>query len=203
MSVVEKEYVDENEIESTEEKISEANKKSKTKAIVLEIIMYVCLFAVCAFVVPNYVIQRARVSGPSMENTLLDKDNVLIDKISYRFHEPERFDVVVFYPYEDVECDHFVKRIIGLPGETIQIKGDDIYINGDKLEEDYGKDPISYQGIATEPITLGEDEYFVLGDNREVSFDSRYEEIGPIHRSVIDGRAILRIWPLDKFGTFR
>lgn len=203
MSEVEKEYVDENEIESTKEKISEANKKSKTKAIVLEIIMYVCLFAVCAFVVPNYVIQRARVSGPSMENTLLDKDNVLIDKISYRFHEPERFDVVVFYPYEDVECDHFVKRIIGLPGETIQIKGDDIYINGDKLEEDYGKDPISYQGIATEPITLGEDEYFVLGDNREVSFDSRYEEIGPIHRSVIDGRAILRIWPLDKFGTFR
>lgn len=203
MSVVEKEKVDENEIDNSGENVSEAERKSKTKGIVLEILMYVCLFVVCAFIIPNYVIQRARVSGPSMENTLHDKDNVLIDKISYRFHDPKRFDVVVFYPYEDVDCDHFVKRVIGLPGETVQIKGEDIYINGNKLEEDYGKDPISYQGIATEPITLGEDEYFVLGDNREVSFDSRYEEIGPIHRSVIDGRAILRIWPLDKFGTFR
>jgi len=178
-------------------------KKSKVKGILTEIIIYACLFVVCAFVVPNYVIQRAKVSGPSMENTLHNKENVLVDKISYRFKDPERFDVVVFYPYEDVECEHFVKRVIGLPGETIQIVGEDILINGEKLEENFGKDPITYQGIASEPITLGEDEYFLMGDNREVSYDSRYSDIGPIHKRMIDGKAILRIWPLNKFGTFQ
>ena len=91
--------------------------------------------------------------------------------------------------------------MIGLPGETVQIKGSTIYIDGKPLKENYGKDPIDYAGIAEKPIKLGDDEYFVLGDNREISRDSRYEEVGKVKN--IEGRAVLRIYPFDKFGTFR
>ena len=176
----------------------------------MEGILYVALFFACAFIIPNYVVQRAKVSGPSMMNTLKDNENLLVSKISYKIHDPERFDIVVFYPYKgrkeyendkQMQKEHYVKRIIGLPGETVQIIGTDIYINGKILEEHYGKDPITRAGIAENPITLGKDEYFVMGDNREVSFDSRYEEVGPVHKEAIDGKAFLRIWPLKKFGT--
>lgn len=192
-----------NEVLEREEMETEQkeSKKNKWRGYLFEAIIYIALCIVCAVVIPNYVAQRAKVSGPSMENTLFDGDNVLVDKISYNFRNPKRFDVVVFYPYEG-DDEHFVKRVIGLPGETIQIKGADIYINGEKIEEHFGKDPITYQGIASDPLTLGDDQFFLMGDNREVSFDSRYEEIGPVHKSAIDGRAILRMWPLKDFGTF-
>ncbi len=188
---------------------NEKKKKEKMKGYVREGLLYVALFVICAFVIPNYVVQRAKVSGPSMMNTLMDDENVLVSKISYKVHAPERFDIIVFYPYkhrDDVESEekkkeHYVKRVIGLPGETIQIKGSDIYINGKVIEEHYGKDPITQAGIAEEPLTLGKDEYFVLGDNREVSLDSRYQEVGPVHKDAIDGKAVLRIWPIKKFGT--
>nr|WP_297939502.1 signal peptidase I [uncultured Lachnoclostridium sp.] len=198
-----------NEEMKVEDSVSAIDKKKKIKGYVLEGLLYVALFLVCVFIIPNYVVQRAKVSGPSMMNTLQDEDNVLVSKISYELHEPERFDIVVFYPYKgreeykndkEKQKEHFVKRVIGLPGEKIQIIGSDIYINGEKLDEHYGKDPITEGGIAKEPITLGKDEYFLLGDNREVSFDSRYEEIGPIHKDAIDGKAVLRIWPLKTFG---
>ena len=198
-----------NEEMNVEDSVSAIDKKKKIKGYILEGMLYVALFLVCVFVIPNYVVQRAKVSGPSMMNTLQDEDNVLVSKISYEVHDPERFDIVVFYPYKgreeykndkEKQKEHFVKRVIGLPGETIQIIGSDIYINGEKLDEHYGKDPITDGGIANEPITLGEDEYFLMGDNRAVSFDSRYEEIGPIHKDAIDGKAVLRIWPLKTFG---
>ena len=198
-----------NEEMNVEDSVSAIDKKKKIKGYILEGLLYVALFLVCVFVIPNYVVQRAKVSGPSMMNTLQDEDNVLVSKISYEVHDPERFDIVVFYPYKgreeykndkEKQKEHFVKRVIGLPGETIQIIGSDIYINGEKLDEHYGKDPITDGGIANEPITLGEDEYFIMGDNRAVSFDSRYEEIGPIHKDAIDGKAVLRIWPLKTFG---
>ena len=121
---------------------------------------------------------------------------MLLDKLSYHFVEPKRFDVIVFYHLMDPEnpdkkdkdaYEFYVKRIIGLPGETVQIVGDEIYINGELLEENYGKDPITDEGRATEPIVLGEDEYFVLGDNREVSVDSRYESVGNIKKDWIVG----------------
>ena len=99
-----------------------------------------------------------------------------------------------------MENEYYVKRVIGLPGETVQIIGEEIYINGELLKEDYGKEPITNPGRAAEPITLGEDEYFVLGDNREVSLDSRYTQVGNVKRENIGGKAILRIWPLNQFG---
>lgn len=195
---------------NVEDSMSAIDKKKKIKGYILEGLFYVVLFFACVFIIPNYVVQRAKVSGPSMMNTLQDKENVLVSKISYEIHDPERFDIVVFYPYKgreeykddkEKQKEHFVKRVIGLPGEQVQIIGSDIYINGEILEEHYGKDPITLAGIAEEPITLGKDEYFLMGDNREVSYDSRYEDIGPIHKSAIDGKAVLRIWPLKKFGT--
>lgn len=167
-----------------------------------ELLIDAIIILMCVIVIPRFVIQRTIVSGSSMETTLHNNDNLLVEKVSYLAGKPDRFDVVVFYPYGKDEGEYYVKRVIGLPGETIQIIGETIYINGEVLKEDYGKDPIDFQGIAGEPLTLGEDEYFVMGDNREVSFDSRYQEVGPIKEDLIVGKALVRIWPLDSFGNF-
>lgn len=183
--------------------------KKRILSALLEISLYVVIAVVCIFVVPKYVVQRTEVSGPSMENTLHNKDNILVEKLSYRFGDPQRFDIIVFYHFDDPEIrdkedsscyDFYVKRIIGLPGETVQIVDDTIYINGEPLEEHYGKDPITEPGIADEPFTLDEDEYFVLGDNRKVSQDSRYEAVGNIAREDIVGKAWFRMYPFSKFG---
>lgn len=178
-------------------------RKKKIRGIVVEAIIYLAIIILCVTVVPRYVIQRTIVDGDSMMDTLVDTDNLLVEKVSYRFHDPKRYDVIVFYPYGRDNPEYYIKRVIGLPGETVQIIGSKIYINGEELKEDYGKDPIDYAGIVEEPQTLGEDEFFVLGDNREVSQDSRYEEVGFVDRDNIEGRAILRIYPFSKFGTFR
>ncbi len=179
----------------------EPKKKRKLVGILTEIIFYIVLIYVCAFIVPNYVIQRTIVDGPSMENSLHDGENVLVEKFLYKTKGLERFDIVVFYPYGREHSDYYVKRVIGLPGETVQIIENDIYINGELLEENYGKDEITDAGIAKEPITLSDDQIFVLGDNRAVSMDSRAEEVGPVSLENIGGRVVLRILPLSKFGT--
>lgn len=198
--------------EEAEEEKPQEEKKRKPISYVIEWGIYLAIVLCGIFLVPKYVMQRTLVSGSSMENTLHNGESLLVEKVSYHFTDPNRFDIVIFYPYgnqldqekidqDSGEKEYFVKRVIGLPGETIQIIGTDIYINGKKLEENYGKDPITYPGIAEEPLTLGDDEFFVMGDNREVSYDSRYEEIGPIHKDMIESKAILRIWPLSEFGT--
>lgn len=160
-----------------------------------------CLTAV----VIHFVGQRTEVDGSSMEATLSHGDNLIVDKLSYRFRDPERFDIIVF-PFKHKENTYYIKRIIGLPGETVQIDEEgNIYINGEKLEESYGREIIKPEniGIAAEPIKLGEDEYFVMGDNRNNSTDSRVEIVGNIHRDEIIGRAWVRIWPLSKFGVLK
>lgn len=198
--------------EGTEEEKPQEEKKRKLISYVIEWGIYIAIVLCGIFLVPKYVMQRTLVSGSSMENTLHNGESLLVEKVSYHFTDPKRFDIVIFYPHgnqldQDMidqdtgEKEYFVKRVIGLPGETIQIIGPDIYIDGKKLEEHYGKDPITYAGIAEEPLTLGEDEFFVMGDNREVSYDSRYDDIGPVRKEMIESKAILRIWPLSEFGT--
>lgn len=183
-----------------EDRPDSRKKKVSGKRIAAEVCIYVAMLFLCVFIVPKYVIQRTVVSGSSMLNTLHNNESILVEKISYRFTDPGRFDIIVFYPYgRDDPDDYYVKRIIGLPGETIQIIGDTIYIDGQVLEENYGKDPITDEGIAAEAITLADDEYFVLGDNREISEDSRI--FGPVKRVNIAGHAVFRIYPFDKFGT--
>ena len=142
--------------------------------------------------------QRTQVIGSSMETTLSDGDNLIVDKISYRFGEPRRYDIIVF-PYQYDKSTFYIKRIIGMPGETVYIdpRGT-IYINGEALQESYGREIIQSAGLAEEEITLGEDEYFVLGDNRNNSSDSRDPNVGNIHKEDILGKAWIRIWPLSK-----
>lgn len=193
----------ETEIEENAEETMDMTRSKKIKSALLELLLYAVMLVICLLIMPRYVIQRTIVSGSSMENTLNSNDNLLVEKISYRIGDPDRFDVVVFYPYGKEADEYYVKRVIGLPGEKVQIVGNNIYINDEVIEEEFGKNPITYAGIAKEPLTLDKDEYFLMGDNRAVSFDSRYEEIGPVHRNLIAGKALLRIWPLNKFGTFK
>ena len=153
----------------------------------------------------TFVGQRTEVEGASMENTLHNGDNLIVDKLSYRFHDPERFDIIVF-PFQFQDNTYYIKRIIGLPGETVQIMDDgSIYINGEKLEENYGMEVIKPEtiGRAAEPIELGDDEYFVMGDNRNNSSDSRTDMVGNIKRENIIGKAWLRIWSVSDFGVLQ
>lgn len=157
------------------------------------------------WLVITFVGQRTEVEGASMENTLHNGDNLIVDKLSYRFHDPERFDIIVF-PFQFQDNTYYIKRIIGLPGETVQIMDDgSIYINGEKLEENYGMEVIKPEtiGRAVEPIELGDDEYFVMGDNRNNSSDSRTDMVGNIKRENIIGKAWLRIWPVSDFGVLQ
>ncbi len=159
------------------------------------------LFVLCAvYLVIHFVGQRTQVQGSSMEPKLSTEDNLIVDKISYRFHDPERFDIVVF-PFRYEENTFYIKRVIGLPGETVRIdeKGN-ILINGEILEENYGKEVIQSPGRAYEEIVLADDEYFLMGDNRNNSTDSRDPSVGNVRRDEIVGRAWLRIWPLDQVG---
>ena len=162
------------------------------------------LGVLCAvYLVIHFVGQRTQVQGDSMEPKLSTEDNLIVDKISYRFHDPERFDIIVF-PFQYEKDTFYIKRIIGLPGETVQIDEEgNIMIDGEILEESYGKEVILNPGRAYEQVELGEDEYFVMGDNRNNSTDSRDPYVGNIKRKDIIGRAWLRIWPLDKFGLIK
>ena len=133
-----------------------------------------------------------------MNITLNDKDSVFVDKISYRFKDPERYDIVVF-KFLHADDTYYIKRIIGLPGETVQIIDGKVYINGQMLTDDnYGYADIDRPERAVNPITLGEGEYFVMGDNRNGSTDSRFSSVGNVQREQIVGRAFMRIWPLNQ-----
>lgn len=135
-----------------------------------------------------FVCQTVRVSGHSMEPSYHDGDRLIMEKVSYRVGDPERFDVVVFPRNGNY---YLVKRIIGLPGETVHINpSGEIFIDGILLEEGYGMEPIDNAGIAEKSILLRSDEYFVLGDNRNNSADSRNAEIGNVCIGEISGKII-------------
>ena len=164
---------------------------------------YLVLIAIAlgiALLVVHFVAVRSVVDGNSMNPTLTNGDNLVVGRIQYAFSGPERFDIIVFELKNDPGT-HYIKRVIGLPGETVQIKEGAVYINGKLLSEDtYGNAAILRPGRASEPLTLGEGEYFVMGDNRNNSQDSRYNEPGNIQKSQIVGKAVLRIWPFSSFG---
>ncbi len=181
------------------------NSEQEEFNIVKELIgmlIYIVVVIIVVWFIVHFVGQRTEVSGESMYDTLEDGDNLWIDKLSYRFKDPKRFDIVVF-PYQDSDV-YYIKRVIGLPGEKVRIgDGGTIFINDEALEEDYGYETIMPDriGRAADTITLGEDEYFVMGDNRNNSKDSRFESVGNISKDELIGKAVLRMWPLSKFGT--
>lgn len=198
-------------------KEAESNKEGGCLKELIGDIIYIGVVCLIVFLVLHFVGQRTQVNGDSMDDTLADGQSLIMDKLSYRFHDPERFDIVIFPGVEEEITQpglfdrllgrktvrpYYIKRVIGLPGETIQIIDGKVYINGEELKEDvYGiTDYIDEPGIAAEPLTLDDDEYFCLGDNRPVSFDSRYEKVGPVDKDEIVGKVWIRIWPLSKFG---
>lgn len=154
--------------------------------------------------VTTYVAHQTTVEGESMEPTLTDGDSVIIQRLSYYFVDPKRYDVVVFpVSYDDgtAKKTYYIKRVIGLPGETVQIIDGSVYINNEKLDDDvYGAAAINEAGIAENPLVLGENQYFVMGDNRNMSTDSRNSYVGLVNKNDIIGEAWLCTWPLSHFG---
>ena len=154
------------------------------------------------WLVITFVGQRTEVEGASMENTLHNGDNLIVDKLSYRFRDPERFDIIVF-PFQYQANTYYIKRIIGLPGETIQIKNGQILIDGETYQEKSSLPAIQNPGMAETEITLKSGEYFVLGDNRNNSVDSRFVEMGKIKKKNIIGKLWLVVSPWEKFGRIK
>lgn len=157
------------------------------------------VIAVLAVFLTELLGEQFVMSGSSMKETILDQDMVLVDKISYQLSMPKRFDIILF---EDADGIRSVKRIIGLPGETVQIIDGVVLINGEPLANEVIGD-IQVAGRAQEPVLLEEDSYFVLGDNPSFSEDSRFENVGNIARSSIIGKVWFCIYPVKDIGALQ
>ncbi|MGM0419896.1 MAG: signal peptidase I [Bacillota bacterium] len=161
-----------------------------------EFLQSLIIAGVLAFLIITFVAQSFVVEGSSMENTLQNGERLIANKIVYRFREPERGEIVVFTP-KGAQDRRYIKRIIGLPGDNIYIREGQVYINGEAIEEDYIKEPMRDIG-SSGPFEVPEDSYFVLGDNRNHSADSRFESlVGYVDEDSIHGKAFWVFWPLN------
>ena len=164
------------------------------------IVVSLAIFAV----VYIFLFQPHQVDGRSMEPNFHNSEYILTDKLSYRIHPPKRGDVVVFHSPQDERVD-FIKRIIGVPGDTLMVKGGYVYLNGVKLDEQYINDPgevlAGHYFREGDEMEVAPDQYIVMGDNRLHSSDSR--EWGPVNTSGIVGRAFFRYWPVTEFGLVK
>ena len=167
------------------------NKVLVKKNYIKDLLPYFIVILVVIFI-KIFVFSPIRVNGASMNPTLNDKDIMILDEISYRFSEIERFNIVVVKE----ENEYLIKRIIGLPGEKIEYKDNKLYIDGKYVKEDF-----KHMETMDFSTTLGEDEYFIMGDNRTNSTDSRI--FGPISRDEIIGKTSLTILPISRFGNKR
>ena len=177
---------------------------SKRKKGTIYVIAYVFCIVIIALLLNGFIISPLRVIGNSMNPSLTDGDIVFIDKLSYKLDDPERFDLVVF-PYKYDNNTNFIKRIIGLPGEKVEIINKKIFVNDSELEEYYGiydeKLLTQYENYG--PRQLDYDEYFVMGDNRNHSEDSRSSDVGAVNIDEIIGKACFRVWPFNSFGSLK
>lgn len=173
----------------------------------LDIVEIVVVALSIFLVVYLFFMQPHQVNGQSMESTLISGEYVLTDKVSYQIGEPRRGDVVVFHAPEAAGCAagtgcDFIKRVIGIPGDTLVVQDGYFVLNGQRLQEPYLpaglETPAGAFTRGEREVTLGDSEYFVVGDNRQFSSDSR--AWGPIDRSAIVGRAFMRYWPVSKAG---
>jgi signal peptidase I len=179
----------------------------KIFAFTWELVKVVVISLVIIIPVRYFLIQPFYVKGASMEPNFHDHEYLIIDELSYRFHQPVRGDIVVFrYPKDPQE--YFIKRVIGLPGEKVEIKNGEVYIynqqykDGVALDEKYlPADVQSFANSGVDSVTLGPTEYYVMGDNRNESKDSR--SFGPVDISFFIGRVMFRGWPLNKITVFK
>lgn len=178
---------------------SQKSRGDKIKSAIGEIFIYAAIFILCLFLVPEFICCKYTVEGKSMESTLKNGQQLIGEKVSYVFTDPKRFDVVVVQPYEGQKDNYYVKRVIGLPGETVEIKGSVLLINGKVMSDPYINEPM-WDTTKYGPLTLGKDEYLVMGDNRNYSIDSRDDSIGPIPKDRFIAKVFLRVWPLEKLS---
>lgn len=177
----------------------EEKKKSAVKSVLgwaFQIIVVILI----AYVLVFFFGQTRTNIGQSMDVTLSGGDTVLLNELTYKLKNPARGDIIAFKPNGSDSTHSYIKRVIGLPGETVQIKNGMIYINGELYLEKTDYPAMTDAGLAEEMITLGTSEYFVLGDNRNNSEDSRFADIGNVNLSDIEGKVWFVISPLSHFG---
>lgn len=170
---------------------------NKIRKSLFHILICLIIALILAVLITKFVAHHTSVEGSSMETTLKNGDQIIVENVSYYIHEPERLDIIVF---THGEGGHFIKRIIGLPGETVQIIEGRIYINEELFSDNFTSELIEDAGLAQEKIHLKKDEYFVLGDNRNGSMDSRSDKIGIVKRKQISGKAWFRFFPFSQWG---
>ena len=156
-----------------------------------------------AFVLVYFVGEKTNVIGASMEPTLYNKNEVIINKFIYKLTDPKRGDVIVFRPNGNQNTHSNIKRVMGLPGETVKIENGKLYINEEEIVSEYITESIEEAGIAQDEILLGADEYFVLGDNLGNSEDSRFANIGNVNKQDIEGKVWFRVSPFKEMGFIK
>ena len=176
---------------------SKKPKYMKALKSILIWILEIAMVILSAYLIIEFAVEKTTMLGASMETTLQDGNKIIINKLAYLKDGPKRYDVIVFKQSGKEHSYYNIKRVIGIPGDTIEIADGLVYINGSRLEEEIPVEPMRLSGLAAEPITLEEDEYFVLGDNRNASEDSRFANIGLIVREDIIGEAWLRLNPFS------
>lgn len=163
----------------------------------------ILVVVILAYSIVTFGVQSVTMIGQSMSPALSNQDVLLLNKRAYTFKNPKRYDVIAFKLKEDTEGYFNIKRIVGLPGEKLQIKDGRIYINGEVLSDLPFEDLIMTEGLALDEMTLGDEEYFVIGDNCNNSEDSRYINIGSISKKEISGKITFRIAPRTEFGFIK
>jgi signal peptidase I len=181
--------------------MDEQKKERQEKSLVLEVLQFLLIAAFIVLPVRLFIAQPFVVNGASMEPTFDTGQYLIVDQLSYRFESPKRGDVIVFkYPYDTSK--YFIKRIIGLPGETVSITDGIVTIKNDANPQGFSpSEPYAEESHDNlDPVTLTDQQYFVMGDNRTGSFDSR--SWGPLDKKYIDGRPFVRLFPLQTMSIF-
>ena len=156
-----------------------------------------------AYVLVSFFGIRTNVVGHAMEQTLENDDDILVNKFAYIISKPKQGDVIVFLPNGNKKSHYYVRRVVAVPGDTVQIKDGALYVNDELYKESTDVASMEDAGIASDAVKLEKDEYFVLGDNRNNSEDSRYANIGNVKRDYIIGKAWFRFSGLGSFGTIK
>ncbi len=169
---------------------------------ILEWTEAVLIALVLVILIRGFIFENTKVLGHSMEPTLHHNNAIIVNKFIYKFTKPKQGDIIVF-PYKQDPTKDYIKRVLGLPGDTVNIKNHIVYINDLPLDESYKLETMAELGDITFPFVVPQGTYFVMGDNRNNSSDSRYRDVGTIKKSDIIGKAVLRVWPLNQLGLIK